>query len=128
MSSVTDESPVKTGASAVLPLDTGLICLVMLARFHQGAVEPAQLAHECGQAGTAFGTRQMLLAAKKLGLRARPLQRSVDRLERIPLPAIAATLGGGFVNIAKPGGGKVLVQDPCDQGPRILSQEELMAS
>ncbi|MDF2445816.1 MAG: Type secretion system transporter, HlyB family [Moraxellaceae bacterium] len=127
MSSVTDESPVNTGTSAAPPLDTGLICLVMLARFHQVAVEPSQLAHEFGQAGTAFGIQEMLLAAKKLGLKARPLQSGADRLEKTPLPAIAASLDGGFFIIAKAEGGKVLIQDPREQAPRILSQEELLA-
>ncbi|MDF3032090.1 MAG: Type secretion system transporter, HlyB family, partial [Moraxellaceae bacterium] len=127
MSSVTDESPAKTGNTATPPLDTGLICLVMLARFHQQAVEPAQLAHEFGQAGTAFGLQEILLAAKKLTLKARPAQSSVDRLEKTPLPAIAASLDGGWFIIAKAEGGKVLIQDPREQAPRVLSHEELTA-
>jgi subfamily B ATP-binding cassette protein HlyB/CyaB len=127
MSSVTDESPAKTGNTATPPLDTGLICLVMLARFHQQAVEPAQLAHEFGQAGTAFGLQEILLAAKKLTLKARPVQSSVDRLEKTPLPAIAASLDGGWFIIAKAEGGKVLIQDPREQAPRVLNSDELTA-
>lgn len=116
-----------TGRLAPPPLDTGLICLVMLARFHQVAVEPSQLAHEFGQAGTAFSVQDILLAAKKLKLKARPLQSSADRLEKIALPAMAAGLDGGYFIIAKAEGGKVLIQDPREQAPRIISQEELVA-
>jgi subfamily B ATP-binding cassette protein HlyB/CyaB len=114
-------------ATAAAAVDTGLACLVMLARFHQVAVEPAQLAHEFGQAGTAFGAREILLAAKKLKLKARPLQTTPDRLAKTPLPAIAAGLDGGWFLIAKAEGDKVLIQDPREQAPRILSRDELMA-
>jgi subfamily B ATP-binding cassette protein HlyB/CyaB len=122
-----DESPVNTGNTAQPPLDTGLVCLVMLARFHQVAVEPAQVAHEFGQAGIAFGAPEILLAAKKLSLKARPLQATAERLDKVPLPAIAASLDGGYFIIAKAEGGKVLIQDPRDQGPRIISNDELSA-
>lgn len=108
-------------------LDTGLICLVMLARFHQVAVEPAQLAHEFGQAGVVFGPQEILLAAKKLGLKAKAAQSSIDRLDKIPLPALAADLDGGFFIIAKIEAGKVLIQSPQDQAPRLLSFDELSA-
>lgn len=112
---------------AAVPLDTGLVCLVMLARFHQVAVEPSQLAHEFGQAGVAFGPQELLLAAKKLGLKARAVLSSIDRLDKIPLPAIAADLDGGFFIIAKAEGGKVLIQSPREQAPRLLTEEELAA-
>lgn len=127
MSTITDEGPVAAGTGAAAPLDTGLICLVMLARFHQVAVEPAQLVHEFGQAGAAFGPQEILLAARKLGLKARPLQSAPERLDKVPLPALAASLDGGWFIIAKAEGGKVLIQDPRDQAPRVLSQDELMA-
>lgn len=91
MSAVMDESPFAAGA-ALPPLDTGLVCLVLLARFHQAAAEAAQLAHEFGQAGSAFATREILLAARKLKLKARAAQTSPERLARTPLPAIAAGL------------------------------------
>ncbi|HEX4869456.1 MAG TPA: type I secretion system permease/ATPase [Moraxellaceae bacterium] len=127
MTTLTDEGPVAAGAATAAPLDTGLICLVMLARYHQVAVEPAQLVHEFGQAGAAFGAQEILLAARKLGLKARPLHSNVARLDKVPLPAMAASLDGGWFIIAKAEAGKVLIQDPRDQAPRVLSQDELVA-
>ncbi|HEX6590688.1 MAG TPA: cysteine peptidase family C39 domain-containing protein, partial [Moraxellaceae bacterium] len=107
-----NKTPDTGQAAARPPLDTGLICLVMMARFHQVAVEPAQLVHEFGQAGTIFGPQEILLAAKKLGLKSKPVESGVDRLAKLPLPAIAHGLDGGYFIIAKAEEGKVLIQDP----------------
>ncbi|MBU3058535.1 cysteine peptidase family C39 domain-containing protein, partial [Pseudomonas indica] len=49
-------------------LDTGLACLVMLARFHNVAASPEQLTHEFAEDGRRFGKAELLLSAKKLGL------------------------------------------------------------
>lgn len=121
------DEQITLSSSTFAAVDTGLVCLVLLARFHQVAVEPAQLAHEFGQAGVAFGAQEILLASKRLGLKARAVQSSIDRLDKIPLPAIAADLDGGFFIIAKAEGGKVLIQSPRDQAPRLLSFDELAA-
>jgi len=69
---------------AVVP-DTGLTCLVMLARFHQIAADPDQLAHRFKVPGQTFGKTEILLAAKHLGLQTKPVKASVDRLDRTPL-------------------------------------------
>lgn len=50
------------------PLDTGLISLVMLARFHNIAASPEQLHHEFTPEGALFGKSELLLAVAKLGL------------------------------------------------------------
>ncbi|TBU90618.1 cysteine peptidase family C39 domain-containing protein, partial [Phytopseudomonas dryadis] len=49
-------------------VDTGLACLVMLARFHNVAASAEQLAHEYAEDGRRFGKAELLLAARKLGL------------------------------------------------------------
>ena len=51
--------------------DTGLICLLMLARFHNVAASGEQLAHEFTDGQQAFATPQLLLASRKLGLKAK---------------------------------------------------------
>jgi subfamily B ATP-binding cassette protein HlyB/CyaB len=53
--------------AATPPIDTGLACLIMLARFHAIAVDPQQIAHEFKESGKPFGVTEILLAAKKLG-------------------------------------------------------------
>ena len=71
-------------------VDTGLIGLVMLARFHEIAADPDQLAHEFKEPGKPFGTAQILLAAKHLGLKAKSVRsRPGSGSNAPPLPALA---------------------------------------
>src|SRR5512139_1349060 len=81
-------------------MDNGLICLVMLARFHQISADPEQLAHQF-KSGEPFGKTEILLAAKHLGLQAKPVKTSIDRLDRTPLPAMAVDTEGGYFILAR---------------------------
>ncbi|GBL60864.1 hypothetical protein PCLA_21f0074 [Pseudomonas citronellolis] len=105
--------------------DSGLVCLVMLARFHQVAASPEQLAHEFTPPGAAFGTPELLLAARKLGLKARSVKGKVGRLAHTPLPAMARSSDGNYFLIARVDQDKVLIQDPLVQRPEVISLEAL---
>lgn len=117
---------------AVAPLDSGLLGLVLLARFHAIAAEPAQLAHLFG-GGNAFDETRILLAAKHLGLKARAVHARVDRLETLPLPALAEDTKGGYFIIARVNEGKgdgeaqILIQDPRAGRPETLDAASLNA-
>ncbi|QXI38574.1 type I secretion system permease/ATPase [Pseudomonas xantholysinigenes] len=100
--------------------DTGLICLLMLARFHNVAASGEQLAHEFGDGQQPFATPQLLQASRKLGLKARRVQTCIERLARTPLPAIAADREGGFFVIARMDQGKALIQDPRAERPEVI--------
>jgi subfamily B ATP-binding cassette protein HlyB/CyaB len=94
---------------------TGLPALCALARFHQVAADPQTLAHQLGlSAHQAAVPADLLLAAKHLGLKARWVRVSPDRLAHTPLPALA-WLGdeatGFAVVMAQSDGRKVLIQD-----------------
>jgi subfamily B ATP-binding cassette protein HlyB/CyaB len=121
---MTDEHP---GMGATPSVDSGLACLVMLARFHNVAASPEQLAHEYAEDGRLFGRAEMLLAAKKLGLKAKSARSSLSRLSHTPLPAIATDSDGRFFIIARLDDGKALIHDPLAQRPEVLSLEELEA-
>ena len=112
-------------AKIAAPVDTGLACLVMLARFHSTAVEPAQLKHEFGSEGAAFGRTEILLAAKKLELKAKVVKTTFDRLAHTSLPAMAQATDGGFFIIARVDAGKVLIHDPRAERPLIVTREQL---
>ncbi|WP_110947771.1 type I secretion system permease/ATPase [Pseudomonas bohemica] len=112
------------GPSNGSSLDTGLTTLVMLARFHQVAASAEQLAHEFSSGG-AFQTPELLLAARKLGLKAKVAQVTLNRLDRTPLPAIAQDQSGGFFIIARLDQGKALIHDPRAQRPEIVTLEDL---
>ena len=107
--------------------DTGLACLIMLARFHQIAADPGQLAHQFKVSGEAFGQTDILLAAKHLGLQAKAVKTSIDRLDRTPLPAMAVDSAGGYFILARFEGDKALIHDPRAERPQVVSRDELLA-
>jgi len=92
--------------------DSGIACLAMLACFHGISVEPAQLAHEFGD-GRPFGTTEILLAAKKLGIKAKQIKATAERLPTTPLPALALDKQGGFFILARFDDGQALIHDPA---------------
>lgn len=55
-------------ATAADALDTGLACLVIIARLHEIAVDPSQILHEFSEPGRAFDSELIRHAANKLGL------------------------------------------------------------
>jgi subfamily B ATP-binding cassette protein HlyB/CyaB len=105
--------------------DSALACLVLIARFHGIAVDPAQLAHEFQEPGRSFGRDLVLLAAKKLGLKARAVRSTSERIAYLALPALAIDHDGHAYVIARANDQKVLIQDPRHAAPQILSPAEI---
>ncbi|WP_293934133.1 type I secretion system permease/ATPase [Iodobacter sp.] len=117
------ESP----AEQVNSFDSALACLVMLARFHQIAIEPDQLKHQYAPENGLFAEDDVLRAAKQSGLKAKAVHPRFDRLDRTPLPAMAQMLDGGWVILAKFDQGQVLYHDPAAGRPQQCSQDEWRA-
>ena len=115
-----------TSSATPLP-DTGLLCLVMLARFHGIATEPDQLAHEFADGSNAFTKTEILLAAKKLSLKAKAVSSSLPRLTHIPLPCMVQMKEGNYVILARVDDNQVLIQDPLVGRPQVLSPDEFSA-
>ena len=109
--------------SAVRP-DSGLYCLVMLARLHGLPVDPAQLHHQFGQSGKDFNVTDILRAAKSMGLKAREITTDWTRLARTPLPAIAQHPDGHYFILAQVREDKALIHDPLLQRPACLRADE----
>ena len=107
--------------------DTGLIGLVMLARFHNIAADADQLAHDFRESGKNLTVAQILLAAKQLGLKARQVRTELSRLAQTPLPALAVGKDGRFVILARIDGDQVLIHDPGVERPQVLSAAEFSA-
>lgn len=127
MSSPESVSPEHPSHQPTEAPDTGLICLVMLARFHSVAASADQLAHEFTPPGSQFGSAELLLAARKLGLKAKSVKTRVERLAQTPLPAIARGNEGDYFIVARIDQGKALIQSPLVQRPEIISLEDLQA-
>jgi len=115
-------------AAAQPQVDTGLACLIMMARFFRTAAEPEQVRHDLGIQGRPFAADELLRAAKRLGFKARRVQSRTERLGKVQLPAIAELADGGFCILAKTAEGKVLLQDPRQQGPQELTLDDFAAA
>lgn len=113
--------------------DSGILALVVLAQFHQIAVDPGRIRHEFGNPGTPFTPENILRAAKTLGFRARKVDSSPDRLSSSILPAIGIDNQGQFFIIAKVARDeqgalqKVLIQELAPPAVRSISADELLS-
>jgi len=108
-----------------LKTDTGLMCLVMLARIHHVAVDPDQLKHEFRIGQDSFDTALIVRAAKRLGMKARHVRSDLSRLEQTPLPALAVDRAGEFFIVARSDPESVLVHDPRTERAERLTHAAL---
>jgi subfamily B ATP-binding cassette protein HlyB/CyaB len=104
--------------------DTGLTCLLILARFYDLPADGSQLRHQFAQSGQPLSDSELLRAAKHLGLKAGLLKIQWSKLPGTPLPAVAKRTDGRYVVLAKIDGDKALIQDPAEARPLILSREQ----
>jgi len=115
----------KAQAGISASIDSGLACLVLLARYHEVAVSPEQLLHGFAIQGEPFSNAQILAAFQQLGLKAKQRYIDPERLGHVSLPAIAVDTEGGYFIIARVEGGRALVQDPRTSSPQTLTLAEL---
>ena len=107
-------------------IDTGLLCLVMVAGYHGLAVDPEQLRHTLALGPEGMGSMEILRGARELGLKAKEAQVSFDRLKHLHMPAIASFDGGKFIVLAKTDSDKVLIFDPIEGKPKLLSKNDFI--
>ncbi|HEU5012207.1 MAG TPA: type I secretion system permease/ATPase [Roseiflexaceae bacterium] len=101
--------------------------LVLLVQFHGIAADAAQLRHAAGRGNEPFDEPALLLAAKGLGLKAKVIHQSPERLDRVALPALALRSDGGAFVVAKASDDKVLIQDLGQRRPVVLSRAEFLS-
>ncbi|MHB1655111.1 MAG: type I secretion system permease/ATPase [Burkholderiales bacterium] len=113
-----------------LVMNFGLQSLLTIAEYHGIVADEAKLRHEFGQQD--FDINTILLAAKQLGLTAKLIKQSSDRLNFTPLPAIAIDTAGCFfiaakfnVNEQKPSDSRILIQQSNDP-PRVIGLDEFL--
>lgn len=68
--------------------DLGLKALIILARYHQIAINPADIQHQFASEGNSLDLINWQRAAKSLGLKVRCKNKKVSQLSTIPLPAL----------------------------------------
>lgn len=107
--------------------DSGLLCLTILAQYHEIPTNPHQLKHEFSPDGEPFDIQEILLAFKAIKLKARAVTtKTWERLQKSPLPAIGQWNDETFFVAGKIADDKVLIQDPATGKPETISQEEFM--
>ena len=105
-------------------VDSGLICLLILARFHDLPADGSQLRHQFAQSGQVLSDTDLLRAAKHLGMKAGLVTTKWSTLQGTPLPAIAKRTDGCYVVLAKVEADKVLIQDPIEARALVLSRKQ----
>ena len=103
--------------------DTGLVCLVLVARVLGVAADAGQLRHRLALSGSPATAGDILRAARHLGLKARSISSHWNRLAKTPLPALAQHRDGRWLVIARADAERVLVQDPLEARPLTLPRE-----
>jgi ATP-binding cassette, subfamily B, bacterial HlyB/CyaB len=104
--------------------DTGLICLLILARFYDLPADGSQLRHLYAQPGQPLSDTELLRAAKHLGLKSGVVRIQRTKLNSTPLPAIAKLQDGRYVVLAKIDKDRMLIQDPIEGRPVVLTREQ----
>ncbi len=104
-------------------LDTGLVCLVLLARYLGLAADYDQLKHLFAVTGRPFEDTEILRAARSLGLKAGRLTSRWERLAATPMPAIAVLKDGSYVVLARTDAQQVLLQNPHQSHPAVIPRE-----
>jgi ATP-binding cassette, subfamily B, bacterial HlyB/CyaB len=84
--------------------------------------DPAELAHQSGK--RELDETDLLRAARRFPVKARAYRSSFERLQKTPLPALAATKWGGWLVLGRVSEDKVLVLDPRSARPELLSRTD----
>lgn len=106
-------------------IDTGLDSLVLIARFHDLAVDRAGLRHHFGRQDTHFDEATLLRGARHVGLKAKAVHSTWARLTKTALPALARHKDGHYFVVANvdEANDKVLIHDPLEKRPLVLPRE-----
>lgn len=100
--------------------DTGLMSLVLIARFLEVRANPHELKHAFAAHDRRFTSTDIVRAARWLGLRSRRLRRPRRGLDDAVCPCIAGMDDNRFVALAAMGSDKLLIRDPLAAAPREI--------
>lgn len=108
-------------------IDTGLACLVTVAKMMGLPVDPEQMrrAYVVDEGG--IDMLSLVRAARELGLKSSLLEISPQKIAKIPLPAIAVMRDGTYVVLARLEKDALLVLDPEQDKPMMVSIETFIS-
>ncbi|MGE4554321.1 MAG: type I secretion system permease/ATPase [Desulfovibrionaceae bacterium] len=107
-------------------LDSGLVSVVMLAKYHGVAADVEGIRHRFAPPGNAMQPEDIIRAFKALNLKARLVERSEGSgLSELPFPVMAETREGRWVIVGGVKAGKAIYQVPGGQGISQVTEEDL---
>ena len=107
--------------------DTGLACFAIMASYFEKPISIEQVKHKYDRQDSNFEKYELLQLAKEFSLKARFIDTSWDRLDKINLPAIAQTKDKQYFVIGKVADNKILIQNPLQGAhPAVLSKEQFL--
>ncbi len=112
-----------SGATPPSLTDSGLLCLLLLARFFGVSANGDQLRHQFGEPSKTLSDADLLRAAGHLGFKAGLVKSGWAKLAGTPLPAMAKMNDSRYIVVAKVEADKILVQDPLQPRPTILPRQ-----
>ena len=113
----------RTGSARIS--DPGLTALALIARMHGIATDEAQMRHRSGLGEIRFSERELLRAAKALGLKARIVAIDPQRLSQMTLPALLFDSNERHFVLAKLSEERALIQDGDCSAPQIMTLTQL---
>ena len=109
-------------------IDTGLACFAIMASYYEKPISLDQIRHKYDRQNSHFEEYELLQLAKEFSFKARFVDTTWERLDKINLPAIAQDRNKKYFVIGKVADDKVLIQDPARSNhPQVLTQDEFLA-
>ncbi len=106
-------------------LDSGLECLVFIARFHNIPVSTEAVRHEHPPRGDFMDSIEILRAAKSIKLKAKEAQKDFEELSILPTPAMFMGSDGVWKVLGRVSDGTALIRDPRKDSAELVKEEEL---
>lgn len=106
--------------------DPGLAALVLIARLHGVAAESSQIRHSAALRTERFGERDLILAARSLGLKARVVTVTEAQVAKTPLPALLLDSSGQHCVLAGCDGARAMVLECGAATPTVISPSAVM--
>ena len=104
--------------------DSALDSFVLLLSFLDRPADPDALRHELGKGSKHLDADDLVRLAKKLDVQARKVAAKVSRLDRLPLPAIAALRDGEYCVLLQISADKALIFRSGAERPQALARSE----
>lgn len=106
-------------------IDSGLYCLISIARFHGISVSPEQIIHTYAIESTGASEIELIKIAKDIGFKIKAVNLKFNALKKMTLPAMVFIPEEGYIIIAKIEGKKILVLKP-QRNPMVIDESDFL--